>query len=227
MILVTGASGGIGRAILPQLAEIDQVIGLYNQQLPALEETEWLKFAQLDLRSESDIKSFVARHQNDLRRLTIVHCAARSIDKLAVNCDASDWDAVLDVNLKGSFLLSKAFIPSMIKQQWGRLVFISSVVGMRGAPGTVAYAASKSAITGMARVFCKEYARFNITSNVLCLGYFEAGLIESLSDKQKETILSQIPSRSWGKVSNITNSIRWLIDSEYVNGAVISLDGGI
>jgi len=115
----------------------------------------------------------------------------------------------------------------MIGEGWGRLIHVSSVVGMRGQVGAIAYAASKTGLVGMSNVFAKEYGRFNITSNVLVLGYFETGLIETLKEEEKKKIISSIPSKSLGKVNNITNAIDFLIKSEYVNGATINIDGAI
>ena len=227
LIIVSGASGGIGRAVLPGLADLDRVIGLYNNKLPPLQKNTRIKVEKVNLMDEKEIRIFVDKNRRELERITIVHFAAKSVDKLAVHCEVSDWNDVMNINLRGNFLLSRSLIPLMIRQRWGRIIHISSVVGMAGIPGTVAYATSKTGLIGLSRVLAKEYARFNITSNVLCLGYFEVGLIETLNGKTRQKILSQIPSRQLGKIASISNSVRWLIDSDYVNGAVINIDGGI
>ena len=227
MIIVTGSSGGIGRGLVSQLARFDSVIGIYNSTAPTVEAVDGLIFEKINLLDVQQIRSFVEKYERVLNRLTVVHCAAKNIDKLAIHYETMDWDNVVDVNLKGDFLFSRALIPLMMRQQWGRLIHISSVVGQEGVPGTVAYAASKSALTGMSKVLSKEYGRFNITSNVLCLGYFEVGLIETLTEKARDKLLVQIPCRRFGAVSNIANTVRWLIESDYVNGAFISIDGGI
>lgn len=227
MIVVTGAGGGIGRAILEPLSKVDRVIGVYNRTRPDVVESAALQLQQLDLLDPAAIQAFVEGRSTDLTSTTIVHCAAKSIDRLAVQFAVGEWDEVLNVNLKGPFLLNKAVVPGMIREQWGRLIHVSSIVGAEGAAGTTAYAASKSGLTGLARVFCKEYARFNVTSNVLQLGYFDTGLIDTLSEKARDAILSRIPSRTLGNVSNIVRTVRWLIEADYVNGALIPIDGGI
>lgn len=227
MIVASGASGGIGRAALPLLTAADRVIGLYNRKRPDAPADSRIEYSQLDLSSEAAINAFVERSKATLERITLVHFAAKSQDHLAVHFPEGDWDQVMGVNLKGDFLLSKALVPLMIKQSWGRIIHISSVVGMNGAPGTIAYAASKTGLIGLSRVLAKEYARFGITSNVLCLGYFDAGLIETLTDQAREKIRAQIPSRRFGNVAEVAKAIRWLIDSDYVNGAVVNIDGGI
>jgi NAD(P)-dependent dehydrogenase (short-subunit alcohol dehydrogenase family) len=227
VIILTGASGGIGKEILQYLLEFDQVIGIYNKTKPKVLTNKGLIYEQLNLESAADIKSFVDKWKDKLSKLTLVHFAASSIDSLAANYSEIDWDQVMNINLKGNFLLTQALLPLMISKRWGRIIHISSVVGMQGRAGTVAYSTSKSGLMGLSRVLAKEYARFNITSNVLVLGYFEVGLIDSLKDETKNGILNQIPSKSFGKVSNITNAIKFLINSEYVNGATINIDGGI
>jgi NAD(P)-dependent dehydrogenase (short-subunit alcohol dehydrogenase family) len=133
----------------------------------------------------------------------------------------------MGVNLRGNFLLTKALIPHMISDRWGRFVHISSLGGMEGNPGTIAYSTSKAGLVGMSRVLAKEYARFNITSNILVLGAFETGMYLKLPDELKKEILDRIPSRSLGNVSNIVNAVDFLIKSEYVNASVINIDGGM
>ena len=133
----------------------------------------------------------------------------------------------MGVNLKGSFLLTKAFLPYMIENKWGRIVQISSVGGLQGALGTLAYSTSKSGLLGMSRVLAKEYARFGITSNVLVLGHFKGGMFDVLTDEVKGELLKQIPTKTLGDVSSVANAIEFLIKSKYVTGSTINIDGGI
>ncbi|OGC04160.1 hypothetical protein A2276_06065 [candidate division WOR-1 bacterium RIFOXYA12_FULL_43_27] len=227
MIILTGASGGIGKEILQYLTGIDQVIGTYNRTVPKNQSEDKLFYDKLNLKDLQDIKSFVKRWEDKLSRVTLIHFAASSADALAANYKDSDWDQVMEINLKGNFALTRALLPIMIQERFGRIIHISSVVGIQSRPGTIAYSTSKTGLLGMSRVFAKENARFNITSNVLVLGYFEVGLIETLGDEVKKGILNQIPSKSFGKVSNIANAIKFLIESPYVNGAAINIDGAI
>lgn len=227
MIIFTGASGGIGRDVIKYLLKIDSVIGIYNTSAPRSPSNKKLTYEKLNIENPTDIKSFVDRLALKLSSVTIVHFAALSIDGLTASYSEADWDRVMGVNLRGAFLLTRAFLPVMIQERWGRIIHISSVVGMQGRSGTIAYAASKSGLIGMSRVLAKEYARFNITSNVLVLGYFEKGLINTLQDDLRRKILEHIPSKQFGQVSNIANAIDFLIKSEYVNGAVINIDGGL
>jgi len=115
----------------------------------------------------------------------------------------------------------------MINEKWGRIIHLSSIAGVRGMQGTLAYSTAKTGLQGMSRVLAREYARFNITSNVLVLGYFNIGLIETLSEKVKKSIINEIPSKKLGHPRNIVNAIEYLIKSEYTNGSVVNIDGAI
>lgn len=227
MIILTGASGGIGKEILNYLLEIDSVIGIYNTSLPTTSPNNRLTCERVNMKSDREIKSFVKKWKDRLSRVSLIHCASSNIDGLAANYTEADWDHVMGVNLKGPFLLTQALLPHMIQERWGRIIHVSSVVGIQGRHGTISYSTSKTGLLGMSRVLAKEYARFNITSNVLVLGYFEMGLYNKLRDDLKKELLNQIPSKTLGNVSNIANAIEFLIKSEYVNGSVINIDGGI
>jgi 3-oxoacyl-[acyl-carrier protein] reductase len=227
MIILTGASGGIGKELLSYLVKVDHVLGIYNSTQPSLAPTADLDFERVNLEDPAEIEAFVGKWKAKLSNLTLIHCAALKIDGLTANYSLSDWDRVMNVNLRANYLLTQALIPRMIQDRWGRIIHLSSKGGIEGDPGTVAYSTSKAGLIGMSRVLAKEYARLKITSNVLLLGHFEAGLFEKLPDGIKETLLNQIPSRTLGKVSDIGNAIEFLIRSEFVNGATINIDGGM
>lgn len=226
MIILTGASGGIGTQLLEHLLKIDEVIGIYNTSSPAKSSHTKLKYEKLNIGNPVDIKAFAKKWGPKLSKITLIHAAAVKIDGLATDYMEGNWDRVMNVNVKGSFLLTQALLPFMVQEQWGRIVHVSSLGGLQGWPGTLAYSASKAALNGMSNALAKEYARFNITSNVIVLGYFETGLFNVLKDNEKKRILDQIPSRTLGNVSNIANAVEFLMKSEYVNGAAINIDGG-
>jgi NAD(P)-dependent dehydrogenase (short-subunit alcohol dehydrogenase family) len=165
--------------------------------------------------------------KGELTKPVLIHAAALSRDGLVADYDTEDWEQVINVNLRGDFLLTKATLKLMISENWGRIIHISSVAGMRGIPGTIAYSAAKTGLIGMSRVLANEYARFGITSNVIILGYFNTGLIETLSEKMRNKIIGSIPSGHLGEPKNIVNAIDFIMKSEYANGSSISLDGGI
>lgn len=226
-VVLSGASGGIGVRVIPLLLQDHAAIGLYHTRRPELPPSERLSLVQLDITDAEDVKAFVATWEHALERVILVHGAVESIDGLAAQYREEDWDRTINVNLKGAFLLTKALLPLMIHARWGRIIHLSSFVGTNGVTGTVGYAASKTGLLGMSRVLAKEYARFDITSNVLQLGYFDAGLIDGLSAQHQRELLNRIPNHQLGRVENIAYAIKFLLHADYVNGAVIPIDGGL
>ena len=227
MIILTGASGGIGRAILTSLTKLDEVIALYNTKVPVIDGLANVTLYQLDLTSEQEVADFASTIKRTLKQITLINAAALSKDGLAAKYSTENWEQVINVNLRGSFLLTRAMLMPMMEENWGRIIHISSVAGMRGMPGTLAYSTAKTGLLGMSRVLASEYARFGITSNVLVPGYFNTGLIETVSEKIRKKIIGSIPSGKLGEPSNIVNAIEFLMKSEYVNGSTIHLDGGM
>ncbi|MES2330092.1 MAG: SDR family oxidoreductase [Bacteroidota bacterium] len=228
MIIITGASGGIGNSIIEELSKRDTILCLYHSSKPAdLFKNDRTEPVQLDITNEADVKKFISDHRAQFKNITLVHFATVNIDGLVMTFDFADWKKIMDVNVNGNFLLTSNLLPLMIAGNWGRIIHISSVVGKNGMKGAAAYSASKTALEGWSRSLSKEYGRFNITSNILNLGYFEVGLINHLNDSDREKIIKDIPSQKLGKTSNIINAIYFLMDSEYVNGALIDIHGGL
>jgi 3-oxoacyl-[acyl-carrier protein] reductase len=227
MIILTGASGGIGREILPMLSKLDNVIALYNSTPPDIVDNDRVESYKLNLSSEPDVIEFCAGIKKDFKKVTLIHAAALSKDGLAAQLDVNDWDQVMNVNLRGNFLITRELLIPMINEKWGRIIHLSSIAGIRGMPGTLAYSTAKTGLQGMSRVLAREYARFNVTSNILVLGYFNTGLIETLSESVRNAIIKEIPSKKLGNPSNIVNAIEYLIKSEYTNGSVLNIDGAI
>lgn len=228
MIVLTGASGGIGGAILPSLTALDDVVAIYNANPPDISGLAGVIPYQLDLTSESAVTEFVESMKSHLNKITLVHAAALACqDRLAVQFKTEDWDQVMGVNLRGNFFLTRALLMSMINEKWGRIIHFSSAAGMHVAPGTLAYSTSKTALLGMSRVLATEYARFGITSNVLVNGYFNTGMYKALSEKAQRKLMDSIPSRRLGDTVNIVNAVEFLMKSDYVNGSTIHIDGGI
>ena len=227
MIILTGAMGGVGQEIINQLSVLDDVVGLYNKTPPYGHKKSNITYEKVNIEDKSEVDCFVENWKKKLLNITLVHCAVANFDGLAVNYSLADWDKVFGVNLRGNFILTQALLPCMMKDNWGRVVHVSSNVAIDGEVGTLAYSASKSGLIGMSRVLGKEYARFKITSNVLVLGAFNTGLFLELSNEQKNKIQKKIPSKKIGNSSNIVNAIDFLIKSEYVNGSTIEIDGGI
>ena len=232
MIILTGASGGIGRKIIPELLKLDSVIGLYNKTIPSDEYLQSMNgneivYYQLDVTKHEELEKFKTYFKEKLKNICLIHLAAKKIDGLALAVTRENWDQVFDVNVKGTFLLTQSLLPLMMKDAWGRIIFSSSSSGIVGDPGALVYNSSKAALSGISRTLAKEYARFNITSNILNLGYFDGGLFDKLPEKVKKELIERIPSRRLGTVINISNTIACLIQSDFINGSNINIDGGI
>ena len=230
IIILTGASGGIGRELISYLDKIDQVIGIYNSSKPVKEPGSNVTYVQLNIEDSEEVKKFIETWKVKLEKcekLTVVHLAAAKADDLVVNYSEDDWDLLMQVNLKAGFLLTKHLLPIMIRIGHGRNIFTSSRGALDGYVGAVAYSTSKAGVLGLSKVLSKEYARFNITSNVLLLGAFKTGMFEKLSTKAQQKIINKIPSKKCGDISNIANAINFCMNSDYVSGSVISIDGAM
>lgn len=223
MIVLTGASGGIGLEILEGLSRIDDVLAIYNSSKPKNINLPNIEFEKVDISDPDEILSFIDRNKKNLTNVTLVNLAAVSIDGLLANYDLEDWETVIRVNLSSNFLFSRHLIPLMIKDKWGRIIHVSST---NSAIGAGAYSSSKSGLEGLSKALSREYARYNITSNIIKLGVFNTGMFHALSEKNQKAFLDRIPSKKLGQTSNVTNAISFLIDSDFVNGASITIDGG-
>jgi 3-oxoacyl-[acyl-carrier protein] reductase len=226
MIILTGVTGGIGTELIKELTGVDSIIGISRSATSLKSDDDRVRFVNIDLESSVEIESFANAVGQKASNIIIIHAAAFKKDALTVNCEEEDWERAMRVNLTANFLLSKAFIPHMIKQKWGRIIHFSSLGGISGRPGTIAYSTSKSGLLGLSKVLSKEYGRFNITSNVLVLGHFETGLYDDLQEDEKQRLLESIPSKKLGSVADIAKAIKFVIGSDYVNGAEINIDGG-
>ena len=224
MILLTGSTGGIGSLIAENLSKFDKVIALYNNTSPK-HKIDNITYVQVDISKEDQLDSFVGNYIKGSNNLTVIQLAAIKVDGLALSYSKHDWDKTIQTNLTSNFLLTKKILPIMIESKYGRIVFASSKGAINGDIGSLSYSATKSAIIGMSNVLAKEYARFNITSNILMLGAFETGMYLNLSEEKKKKILELIPSKKLGSVDNIVNAIEFLMKSDYVNGSIINIDG--
>ena len=227
MIILTGASGGIGHAILSFLSKLDKVIAISHSKAINVDELDGVEPYQVDLTSEIEVNEFVSKIKSKLSKVVLIHAAAISLDNLAIKFDTKDWNQSMSLNLNSNFFLTRALLATMIRDDWGRIIHVSSIAGMKGVPGTIAYSTAKTGLLGMSKVLANEYARFGVTSNVLILGYFNTGLIDTLGEKSRQKILESIPSKRLGSPSNIVNAVDFLIKSEYVNGSTVNIDGGI
>ncbi len=226
MIILTGATGGIGKSIVSDLSKIDNVIGIYHKNKP-INIDKKVTYEKVDINDHDSIREFIDKYSDIFSNITVIHCAAIKIDGIALTYERSDWDSTILTNLTSDFMLTQSLLPFMMKDKMGRIIHFSSKGGIDGEQGTLAYSVSKHGVIGLSRVLSKEYAKFNITSNVLVLGAFGVGMYNELHDDIKKNIIDKTPSKKIGNTSNIVNAIKFLIHSDYVNGSTINIDGGM
>ncbi len=237
--MVTGASRGIGAAIAKRLASEGAKVAInYNsskeqalQVLSAVQEVSEGMLVQGDVSVQADAEKVLSQVIENWGKIDIlVNNAGINRDKLLMRMDASDWDDVMNVNLRGTFLCTKLVLPYLIKQRRGNIVNVSSVVGLSGNPGQVNYAASKAGLVGFTKALAREVASRNITVNALAPGFITSGgMVDELSSDAKETILKKIPMGRFGTVDEVAECCLFLCSdqSSYITGQVITMDGGM
>jgi 3-oxoacyl-[acyl-carrier protein] reductase len=236
--LVTGASQGIGRACAVTLAKAGATVALAARneaklkEVVALIEAEGGKAAAfpLDVASEPAIKSTVKDISAQLGKIDIlVNNAGITRDTLLMRMKRADWDDVLTTNLSAPFLLSQAVIGGMMKQRWGRIINITSIVGEMGAPGQANYASSKAGLIGLTLSIAREVASRNITVNAVAPGYIATAMTEVLTEEQKQSITAQIPLGRQGSDADVANAVLFLASNEagYITGHVLDVNGGM
>lgn len=226
-VLITGANRGIGRAIAEQfVAAGDRVATIYRSgDLP-----DGVFGAVGDVRDTDAIdRAFkeIEAHQGSVE--VLVANAGVTRDQLLLRMSDEDFEQVLDVNLTGSFRVVRRAIKGMVRAKKGRIVFISSVVGLYGSPGQVNYAASKSGLVGMARSITRELGSRGITANVVAPGFIDTDMTAALPEARQQQYLAQIPAGRFGNTAEIANAVQFLAadSSGYISGAVIPVDGGL
>ena len=237
--LITGAGHGIGRAIALRLAKegANIVINYTNSEKEAAElalEAETFGVQTLlvkaDISREEETAALFEKAMTLSGRLEIlVNNAGITRDNLLLRMSEADFDRVIDTNLKGSFLCMKKAARIMLKQRYGRIINISSVVGLRGNAGQVNYAASKAGLIGMTKSLAKELASRNITVNALAPGMIETKMLEQMNDAAKKAMLERIPAGRVGRPEDVANAAAFLAseESSYITGQVLCVDGGM
>jgi len=240
VIVVTGGSRGIGRVICKAFAKPDTRIYFnYSSSNPdAASETEKTvadaggkaKGIKADVANEDEVSDFFAKILEEAGRIDVlINNAGITRDGLLVRMKGKDWDDVLNINLKGTFICTKIAAKTMLKQRYGRIINMTSVVGASGNPGQANYAASKAGIIGFTKAVAKELASRNITVNAVAPGYVETEMTASLSDKAKEAIINQIPVGHIGKPEDVASAVLFLASegAAYITGQIIHVNGGM
>ena len=235
--LVTGASRGIGAAIALELAKKGlKVIGTATTEDgaakigQALAGHEGSRGAKLDVNNAAEAEALIDAIVKEHGALhVLVNNAGITRDTLAMRMKDEDWDAVADTNLKAVFRMSRAVIRPMMKQRYGRIISITSVVGASGNPGQANYAAAKAGVAGMTRALARELGSRNITVNCVAPGFIETDMTSALPEAQQQALLGQIPLGHLGKPTDIAHAVAFLASPQaaYVTGQELHVNGGM
>jgi 3-oxoacyl-[acyl-carrier protein] reductase len=236
--LVTGATRGIGKAIALGLgAQGAKVIGTSTSAAGAKAIGDYLaeakvdgKGAVLEVNDGAAVEALVAAIEQEFGAVGIlVNNAGITQDNLAMRMKETEWDAVIDTDLKSVFRLSRAVLRGMMKARTGRIINITSVVGSSGNPGQINYAAAKAGIAGLARALAQEIASRNITVNCVAPGFIDTDMTRALNEQQREAILSRIPLARLGKTEDIAAAVVFLASPQagYITGATLHVNGGM
>jgi len=233
--LVTGATGGIGEAIARALHRQGATVGLHGTRVEKLEALagelgERAKVFPADLSNRDEVKALAAKAEAELEGVDIlVNNAGITRDGLFVRMSDEDWDAVIETNLTAVFRLTRELTHPMMRRRWGRIVNISSVVGVAGNPGQANYCASKAGLIGFSKSLAQEIASRNITVNCVAPGFIETAMTDKLNEKQREAIMGSIPMKRMGSGEEIATSVVYLASNEasYVTGQTIHVNGGM
>jgi 3-oxoacyl-[acyl-carrier protein] reductase len=240
LVVVTGGSRGIGQQISFTLAEVGaKIIVLYSGNEAAAQKT----MAHIETRGGHALSAVACDVSNTNQVLEVfktiestyggvdilINNAGISKDGLFVRLKEDDWDSTLDVNLKGTFNCCRAVTPGMMKRRSGKIINISSVVGLLGNTGQAPYAASKSGLIGLTRSLAKEFATRNVQINAVLPGYIKTEMTDQLSDQTKENILKSIPMNAMGTVHDVAHLVAFLASpmANYITGQKFIVDGGM
>lgn len=233
--LITGSSRGIGLAIAHHLAAKGHRV-ILNSRSPIAPEVlaQFEGYEQPVLQATGDISQFEVAKQlvDDLYDQgvqvdVLVNNAGITRDGLVMRMSEEDFNAVIQTNLNGCFNMCRHLTPRLLKQKGGRIINMTSVVGVMGNAGQVNYAASKAGMIGLTKSLAREVASRGITVNAIAPGFIETDMTDQLSDRVKEAMLGQIPLKRFGQVEHIAQTVDFLIDNDYITGQVIEVNGGL
>mgnify|MGYP000895825409 FL=1 len=233
--LITGSSRGIGLAIAHHLAAKGHRV-ILNSRSPIAPEVlaQFEGYEQPVLQATGDISQFEVAKQlvDDLYDQgvqvdVLVNNAGITRDGLVMRMSEEDFNAVIQTNLNGCFNMCRHLTPRLLKQKGGRIINMTSVVGVMGNAGQVNYAASKAGMIGLTKSLAREVASRGITVNAIAPGFIETDMTDQLSDRVKEAMLGQIPLKRFGQVEHIAKTVDFLIDNDYITGQVIEVNGGL
>ena len=233
-ILVTGATGGIGKALVQKFVSLEGNVlatGTKTEKLDALKkEFPNINILKFDISDHSKIEEFIENVASQLVGLDIlVNNAGINMDNLSLRMKDDEWKKVIDLNLGSTFFLCKYGIKKMLKNKYGRIVNITSIVGHTGNLGQSNYAASKAAIVGMSKSLAIEYAKKNITINCVSPGFIQSNMTDGIVESIKAVLTSRIPMAKLGKGEDVANTVAFLSSdaASYITGQTIHVNGGM
>jgi 3-oxoacyl-[acyl-carrier protein] reductase len=233
--LITGGAQGIGLAIAATLHQAGAVVIIGDlDEAKAKEAAAGLggeaASIRLNVADEGDVKQATAQLLSERQRIDILVCnAGITRDSLLLRMKPEEWEAVLAVNLHGTFYCIKQVLPAMTKQRYGRIVTISSIVGVMGNAGQANYAASKAAVIGLTKSVAREYASRNVTANAVAPGFIDTVMTQRLPETVRRQLLEQIPLARLGTPQDIAAAVKFLVseDAAYITGQVLHVNGGM
>ena len=233
-ILITGATGGIGKALVEKFISLGGDVlatGTKNEKLELLKKDfPKIKTLKFDISEHDKIEEFVEKSFSSLSGLDVlVNNAGINMDNLSLRMKYDEWKKVIDINLGSTFLLCKYGIKKMLKNKYGRVINITSIVGHTGNLGQSNYAASKAAIIGMTKSLAIEYAKKNITLNCVSPGFIQTKMTDNIAENIKEVLTSKIPMAKLGTGNDVANSVAFLSSdaASYITGETIHVNGGM
>lgn len=237
VVIVTGGAQGIGKEIALGFAKEKAKVILFDVDPVQLEKTsnELKAFSdtvgfKVDVTNLAEVEDNINKIIDNFKRVDIlINNAGITRDNLALRLSENDWDKVIAVNLKGAFNVTKAVMRFMVKQRYGKIVNISSVIGIMGNAGQVNYAASKAGLIGVTKSLAKELGSRNININAVAPGYIITAMTDKLDEKVKEEMFKRIPLGRFGKPQDVAKGVLFLAsqDAEYITGQVLVIDGGL
>jgi len=233
-ILITGATGGIGKALVKKFLSLDGNVlatGTKIEKLDALKkEFPKINVLKFDISEHSKIEEFIENVSSQLSGLDVlINNAGINMDNLSIRMKDEEWKKVIDINLGSTFFLCKYAIKKMLKNKYGRIVNITSIVGHTGNLGQSNYAASKAAITAMSKSLAIEYAKKNITINCVSPGFIQSKMTDNILESIKVVLTSKIPMSRLGTGEDVSNTVAFLSSdaASYITGETIHVNGGM
>lgn len=237
--IVTGASRGIGKAIALKLAQAGADIAIiYEKNIKLANETKReieligrkCIAIQCNVSNENEVENAVNQVVDNFSKIDIlVNNTGINKDNLIIRLNEDDWNSVIDVNLKGAFFMTKHMLKYMLKEKYGRIVNISSLVGITGNPGQCNYVSSKAGLIGFTKVVAQEYSSRNITANAIAPGFIKTDMTDKLSEEKRKSYIDRILLRRIGEPEDIANAVLFLVSDlgSYITGQVLVIDGGL